>query len=135
MPVIKQLTVLVEDRPGALARICRALADQKVNILALQSSPSEGGGLLRFIVDNVATAKRALDNEGVSYQETDVAQVRLPHRPGELARIAARLAEVEININYAYCGVDPSTSTPLVIFGATDAAEVAMILDRVAHAA
>jgi len=135
MPVIQQLTVLLEDRPGTLARICRALADQKVNILALQSSPSEGRGLLRFIVDNVAIAKRALDNEGVSYEETDVAQVRLPHRTGELARVTARLAEVEININYAYCGVDPSTSTPLVIFGAADVAEVAMILDRVAHAA
>ena len=80
MPVVTQLTVLLEDRPGTLARICRALADQKVNILALQSSPSEGRGLMRFIVDNVATAKTALDNEGISYEETEVAQVRLPPR-------------------------------------------------------
>lgn len=87
------------------------------------------------MVDNSATAKKVLDNEGLSYQETDVVQARLPHRPGELARAASRLGEADININYAYSGVDPSTNTPLLILGVTDAGQAAVILDRTAAAA
>jgi hypothetical protein len=106
-----------------------------VNIVALQVVPLEGNSLVRFVPDQPAASKEALDNEGLSYVETEVAQVRLPHRPGELARAASRLGEVEININYAYCGVDPRTNIPLVIFGVVDAEQAAMILDRSTSAA
>ena len=135
MPVAKELTIRLEDRPGTLGKICRALAEEKVNIVAFQSIPFEGRGLVRFVADNLATAKKVLDNEGLSYQETDVVLARLPHRPGELARAASRLGEVDININYAYSGVDLSANTPLVILGVTDAGQAAVILDRAAAAA
>jgi hypothetical protein len=135
MPTMKELTIRLGDRPGTLGRVCRALADHKVNIVAFQSVPLEGNSLVRFVADHPEACKEALDNEGVSYVETEVAQIRLPHRPGELARVASRLGEVDININYAYCGVDPRTNTPLVIFGVVDAEQAAMILDRSAAAA
>jgi len=86
-------------------------------------------------VDDPGTAKKVLDNQGLSYTETEVAQVELPHRPGELARAAARLGEANININYAYGGVDPSTNAPLIIFGVTEVGQAATILDRTAAAA
>jgi len=50
-----------------------------------------------------------------------------------LARAASRLGEA--NINYAYGGVDPTTNAPLLIFGVTEAAQAATILDRTAAAA
>jgi hypothetical protein len=135
MPATKELNIRMEDRPGTLGRICQALADRKVNILAFQSIPAEGNSLVRLVVDNPAAAKQILDNQDLSYTETDVAQIKLQHRPGELARAASRLGEAEININYAYCGVDPSTNAPLLIFGVTEAGQAAMILDRTAAAA
>ena len=91
--------------------------------------------MVHFVVDNPATAKKVLDNQGLSYTETDVAQVKLPDRPGELARAASRLGEANININYAYGGVDPTTNAPLLILGVTEAAQAATILDRPAAAA
>jgi hypothetical protein len=87
------------------------------------------------VVDNLVAAKQVLDNQGLSHIETDVAQIKLQHRPGELARAASRLGEAEININYAYSGVDPSTNAPMLIFGVTEAVQAAMILDRTAAAA
>ena len=104
MPTTKELTIRTEDRPGTLAKVCQALAERKVNILAFQSVPAEGNSVVRFVVDDPGTAKKVLDNQGLSYTETEVAQVELPHRPGELARAAARLGEANININYAYGG-------------------------------
>lgn len=135
MPVSKEFAVLLEDRPGTLGRMCRALAEREVNIVAFQSVPSEGKGLVRFVADNPATARKALDNEGLSYKETDVAQSKLRHRSGELARLASRLGEASININYIYCGVDPSIYTPLLILGVTDVGQAVAILDRTAAAA
>ena len=135
MPTTKELTIRMEDRPGTLGRVCQGLADHQVNILAFQSVPAEGNSVVRFVVDNPATAKTVLDNEGLSYTETDVALVELPHRPGQLARVASRLGEADININYAYSGVDPSTNAALVIFGVTEAEQASTILDRTAAAA
>lgn len=135
MPTTQELTVHLGDRPGTLGKICRALADRKVNIVAFQSFASEGNSLLRFVVDQPEASKVALDNEGLSYIEAEVAQVRLPHRPGELARAALRLGDADININYAYCGVDPRTSMAVAIFGVAEAGLAAMILDRSAAAA
>src|SRR5260370_34893905 len=135
MPVNKEFAVFLEDRPGTLGRMCRALAERGVKIAAFQAAPAGGKGLVRFVADNPATAMKALDNEGLSYKETDVAQAKLRHRSGELARLASRLGEASININYIYCGVDPNTYTPLLIFGVTDVGQAIAILDRTAAAA
>jgi len=75
-----------------------------VSIVAFQSIPLGGNSLVRFVVDHPEAGKEALDNEGLSYIETEVAQVRLPHRPGELARAASRLGDADININMPTAG-------------------------------
>jgi hypothetical protein len=54
----------------------------------------------RFIVDNPPTAKRVLDREQLTFVEAEIVQAKLPHRPGEIARVASRLGEANININY-----------------------------------
>jgi hypothetical protein len=135
MPATKEFTVLMQDRPGTLGKVCRALADRKVNILALQSFPIGGKSVTRFIVDNPTTAKTVLDSERLTYTDTEVVQVKLPHRPGEIARVASRLGEANININYVYCGLEPGSNAPLVFFGVTEVSKAAPILEQAAAAA
>ncbi len=135
MPETKEFSIRMEDEPGALGKICRALADAKVNILAFQSIPSEKKSVVRFVVDNPTTAKSVLDTQKLKYTEAEVAQIRLPHRPGELARAASQLGEAEININYAYCEIEPGRNEPLLIFGVADVGRAVTILDKAAAAA
>ena len=125
MPISKEFTVLMDDRPSTLGKVCRALADREVNILALQSFPIGGKSVTRFIVDNPPTAKAVLDSEQLTYAEAEIVQAKLLHRPGEIARVASRLGEANININYAYCGLEPGTNTPLVFFGVTEVSKAA----------
>lgn len=132
MPTAKEFTIRMEDKPGTLGKLCRALGDRNVNILAFQSLPAEGKSLVRLIFDNPSNAKSVLDNERITYQETDVACATLPHRPGELARAATRLGENSININYAYTGLEPETNAPMLVFGVKDAARAASLLDQAA---
>jgi hypothetical protein len=135
MPTSKEFTVLIEDRPGTLGKICRALADLKVNILALHSFPIGGKSVTRFIADNPMTARTLLNAERLAFTEAEVVQVKLPHRPGELARVASRLGEANININYAYCGLESGTNAPLVFFGVGEVSKAAPILEQAAAAA
>ena len=130
MPVTKEFTVLMEDRPSTLGKVCQALAERGVNILALQSFPIGGKTVTRFIVDNPTTAKTVLDSERLTYVATEIVHAKIAHRPGEIARVASRLGEANININYAYCGLESGTNAPLVFFGVSDVEKAAPILER-----
>ncbi len=135
MPTTKEFTIRLEDRPGTLGKLCQALAEQSVNILALQSFPlKKDKSSVRLILDNPAVARSILDLQKTDYTETEVAKVTLTHRPGELARAAARLGDAGINIDYAYCGVDPSTNATMLLLGVADAGKAANILEQSAAA-
>jgi hypothetical protein len=135
MPTVEELNIRLADRPGTLGKLCRALADRNVNILAFQSVPLQGESLVRMVVNDPAAARQVLDSERLSCTETEVAQVKLRNRPGALATAAAKLGEANININYAYCGVDLDTSAPLLVFGVTEVAQAAKVLEQIPLAA
>ena len=135
MPTAKEFTLTMDDRPGTLGKICRALAERNVNIVAAQSFPMGGKSTTRFVFDDPTKARSVLDGERVTYTETDVVKVNLAHRPGELARVAQKLGDASININYLYCGTEPNTNAPLLIFGVAEVAKAAPLLEQAAAAA
>ena len=132
MPKAKEFTVTIEDKPGALGKCFLALADRGVNILAFQSYVEEGESLARLLVDDPASAKAVLGGLRMIFEETEVAVVRLAHRPGELGRAASRLGEKQINIDYSYCGLEPGSTRALVVFGVDNLTKAAPLLDELA---
>lgn len=135
MATSTEFVIRMEDRPGTLGKLAKRLADRGVNILAVQSVPFEGKSQVRLVVDDASTAKTVLDNERADYTEEKVAQITLPHRPGELARAASRLGEANININHIYCGLEPRSNQPLLIFGVAEVEQASTILEQVATTA
>ncbi len=136
MPTAKEFAIRLEDRPGTLGKVSRALADRGVNILAFQTFSTEGKALTRIVVDTpVAAKKKVLDSERLTYTEAEVAQVKLANRPGELARAASRLGEANININYGYCGLEAGTNAPLLVVGVADVGRAVTVLEQAASAA
>src|SRR6202166_689067 len=132
MAKAKEFTVTIEDKPGALGECFLALAERGVNILAFQSYVEERESLVRFLADNMASAKAVLGSLHMIFEETDVAVVRLAHRPGELGRAASRLGEGQINIDYTYCGFEPGSTLVLVVFGVDNLTKAATLLDELA---
>src|ERR1700681_2258137 len=132
MAKAKEFRVTIEDKPGALGKCFLALAERGVNILAFQSYVEERESLVRFMADNPASAKAVLGGLRMIFEETDVAVVRLAHRPGELGRAASRLGEKRINIDYSYCGLEPGSTLALVVFGVDHLTEAATLLDKLA---
>jgi hypothetical protein len=99
-----------ERQPGTLAELSLALADSGVNIIAFQAFPTEGESTVRFVADNPTAAQAVLDSQKPTYTESQVAHTKLAHRPGALARAAKTLGEANLNINYAYTGIEPGTN-------------------------
>lgn len=132
MPKMKEFTVTIEDKPGALGKCFLALAERGVNILAFQSFVEEGESLARMVVNDRAAAMSVLGSLRMIFEETDIAVGFLPNRPGELGRAAARLGESRINIDYSYCGVDPETNRGMLIFGVDNLTKAANLLDELA---
>ena len=135
MPITKEFTVLIEDRPRMLGKVCSLLAEHEVNILALQSFPNRGKFVIRLIVDNPDAARKVLTSHQLTFVETKIIQNKIHHRPGEIARLASRLGKANININYAYCGLEPGTNAPLVYFNVAEVDKAAAILEQLAEAA
>ena len=141
MPKVTEFTIHVEDRPGTLGKLGRALAERGVNIVAFQAFPGEQGkSILRLVTDNPNTTKNVLDSQRTnltqtSHTETQVAQIKLPHKPGSLAKAAARLGEANININYAYSGLEPGTNAPVIYFGVENVGQASKLLDESVAAA
>jgi hypothetical protein len=132
MPKAKEFTVTIADKPGALGECLLALSERGVNILAFQSYVEEGESLARLVVDDMSSAKAVLGSLRMIFEETDVALVRLTHRPGELGRAASQLGEKQININYTYCGLEPGSTLVLVVFGVDNLTKAATVLDKLA---
>jgi hypothetical protein len=97
-----QLAVFLANRPGALARVCEALAKTEINIHALTTSDTVDHVVVRMVLSDPTKALMLLGEAGVLALETEVLMIESVSLPGVLAKIAERLAEVEVNIEYAY---------------------------------
>src|SRR5262249_14222345 len=133
MAKAKEFTVTIEDKPGALGKCFLALGERGVNVLAFQSYVEEGESLTRFVADDPATANNVLGGMRMIFEESDVANVRLANRPGELGHAAARLGEKRINIDYSYCGLEPGSALPILVFGVDQVTAASSAMDELAR--
>lgn len=98
---MKEFKVFVENKIGELARVTEALANKAVNIRAIASEGKENA-FLRVVTNDIATTEKALHFAGIKYDVADILSIELMDRPGELAKIARRLARVGVNVNSIY---------------------------------
>jgi hypothetical protein len=103
MPIQKQLSVFMPNRPGVLARTCSILSDARINVMAMAVHDTVDNAVVRFLVDQPTKALLLLEQEEFYVLEQDVVVVELEHSPGKLAKVAQLLAQADINIHYAYC--------------------------------
>lgn len=106
MRIDKQLAIFMENKPGALARVCETLGANDVNILALSVSDTVDHAVVRMLVDEPDTAIHLLGQAGMLVVESDVLVLDVANSPGSLGKLAARFAELGINIEYAYASAD-----------------------------
>ncbi len=103
----KDLTIILEDRPGTLADMGEALGRAGINIEGLCGFPCGGEGTGHILVEDAAAARRALEEIGVKVRdERQVLVLEIENRPGALGEVSRRIAEAGVNIDLVYLVTD-----------------------------
>lgn len=101
----RNLTVILHDRPGELARLGEALGDAGVNLRGLAAFTGEGNGIIHVLVDDgeAERATKALHDAKIGLaDDREVLVIDIHDRPGTLGEMALELAAVNVNIELAY---------------------------------
>jgi hypothetical protein len=103
----KDLTVIIEDRPGTLADLGEATGKAGVNIDGMCGFPSEGKGVIHILVEDAEAARRGLEEAGLDVkEERDVVILRqgvdIVDKPGQTGEIMRRLADEAVNVDLIY---------------------------------
>ena len=100
--IATQFSISLINKPGVLAQVAKALADEKVNIVAMTLADSDEHGVMRLVVEDPPAARPVITKLNLPTTETDVLVLELSNRPGALAAVATSLAQDHINIRYGY---------------------------------
>ena len=125
---LKQLTVFVENKQGALAAITESLAEKQVNIRALSIADTQDFGILRLIVTDYETASKTLEEQDYLIKTTEVVGVKIGDAPGKLSKALAVLNDAQINMEYLYAFMARTEKHAYVVLRVADnaAAEAAL---------
>ncbi|MBQ9769992.1 MAG: ACT domain-containing protein [Clostridia bacterium] len=126
--MLKQLTVFVENRQGALVDITDILAKNGVNIRALSIADTKDFGILRLIVNDNETAQKTLGDAGYLLKMTDVVGVKIGDAPGKLSGALDVLDKNNVNMEYLYAFMTRTERHAYVVLRVEDnaAAEAAL---------
>jgi len=115
MQITKQLAIFLDNRPGMLARVTEALANEGINIYAITTSDTVDHTVIRMVVNDYRKALHIFEAHGTLVVDDDVLMVEAANKTGALAKIAGKLASAKINIEYCYSTTLPDAKKGLLI--------------------
>ena len=129
MQITKQLAIFLDNRPGMLADVADALAEARINIYAISTSDTVDHSVIRLVVSDYRKALHVFEEHGTLVVEDDVLLVDGSNKPGELARIAHKLAGAKINIEYCYSAVPSDAKKGLLVLRVTNPSKALKVLN------
>lgn len=99
---IKQISVFLENKPGALYAMTGVLAQNQVDLRALSVAETKDFGIVRMIADDVYKATTVLKEAGYIHSITPVLGVAIDDVPGGLNRVLQVLTDARVNVEYMY---------------------------------
>ena len=126
---LKQLTIFVENKKGALVDITKTLAENNINMRALSIADTQDFGILRLIVNDNETALKTLSEDGYLIKTTDVVGVKIGDAPGKLSTALNILDENNINMEYLYAFMARTEKHAYVVLRVADNAQAEKVLE------
>ena len=126
---IKQITVFVENKPGAVVSVTDKLSEYNINLRALSIAEAQDFGILRLIVNDEEAAEKVLSEAGYLIKNTEVVGVKISDEPGRLSEALKVLDENNINMEYLYAFMARTEKHAYVVIRVEDnrAAEEALL--------
>jgi len=127
---LREITFTLPNRPGALARVARTLAQEKINLAAISVDSAAGKGRVRLIVNDPERATALLRSAGFAVEVREMIAVRLEDRFGTFLRVLETLAQEGINIQSVALLVAREGNQTLVALSTNDVARTRKLLHR-----
>ena len=102
---VKQISVYIENKQGALSDITGLLAGEGIDLRSLCVADTKDFGILRLIVDDPEKAAQIIKDAGHTFNVREVVCFKVPNEAGGLARVLRILDGNGINIEYMYAFV------------------------------
>jgi len=99
------LTVVLRDQPGELARLGESTGAAGVNIQGMCAFTGEGRGIIHVLIADevVERAVTAVEAAGLGVVDRrEVLVIDIEDRPGSLGELARELADASVNIELMY---------------------------------
>ena len=117
---IQQLSVFLENRAGQLCEVTELLAQNHVDMQALNIAETTDYGVLRLIVDAPQKAESLLKEHGFIVRETEVVLAPVPDKPGGLNTVLRAIADADIDIEYMYSMMGEQNGLANMVFRVND---------------
>jgi hypothetical protein len=127
---LKQLSLFLENKPGALIRPVRLLAKAKFNILTLSIADANQFGILRLILRDWEKVKKLLEKEGFVVKVTDMVAVEVADQPGGLAKILDVVEKAGLNVEFMYAFTEKRGGKAILVFRFDDPDNAIKILQQ-----
>ncbi len=113
---LKQISVFVENKPGAVSRPCRVLGDAGVDITTLTLADTKDFGILRIITKDWRKAYDTLKQQKFAVSVTDVLALQVENVPGGLANLLEAIQKAGLNVEYMYATVTGKGAANVLVF-------------------
>ena len=120
---IRQISIFLENKPGQLSAVCRALADAGINIATLSLADTSDFGIVRLIVADHEKAKDVLSSRGHVVNVREVIAVCVPDRPGGMAEVMQTVDAAGVNVEYSYAFAFHKGEKAVLVFRFSDNAK------------
>jgi hypothetical protein len=114
--IIRQLSVLLMNEPGAMTSVLKLFDENSVNLRALTlSDATEFSGILRIIVKEPEATEKLLRDSGYAVKNDPILTVPLEDDPGSLFEKVKMLSDAGINVEYTYAFASSSNEARVVL--------------------
>ena len=112
---MKEFDVFVENKPGELARVTDALAQNAINIRGLATEKHGPRPVVKVVTDDEVSTRRSLQRLGFGFEEFEVILLDLIDRPGEISKVAKKAAKAGLNIESVFLIGKKDSSASLAV--------------------
>ncbi len=100
---MKEFKVSLSNRPGELANLAEILGDRGINIVSVAGiSEGKKSSIVALVAEDEEGTKDALRTERFQFEEEELLVVDLEDKPGELATVARKLGDAQVNVESLY---------------------------------
>lgn len=128
--MIKQISVFLENKTGALGEVVKFMAENNVNLRALSIADTEDFGILRIITDDPDSTIEKIKNAGYSAKLTNVLAVEIDDKPGSFSKIVDVLSNEGISIEYTYAFLSKKADRAYIIIRADNSEKASELLKK-----